>query len=82
MSTRNENSNGSGEVTSVSASSIPTTKRRGFLVGAASTSAAGIAAVALSQKSVALAPTSTAAAPSSGYQVSEHVKRYYRTTTV
>jgi hypothetical protein len=81
MSTRNENSS-SGEVTSVSTSSIPTSKRRGFLVGAASTSAAGIAAVALSQKSVAVAPAGTAAAPSSGYQVSEHVKRYYRTTTV
>jgi hypothetical protein len=81
MSTRNKNS-GSSEVTSNSTSLLPASKRRGFLVGAASTSAAGIAAVALSQKSVVVAPQSAVASPSSGYQVSEHVKRYYRTTTV
>jgi hypothetical protein len=57
--------------------------RRGFLAGAATASAAGAAAVAtgvLSNKSTLEVVKDDSA--SKGYQVSEHVRRYYRTTTV
>jgi nitrous oxide reductase len=58
-------------------------RRRGFLAGAATAGAAGAAVVAtgvLSNKStVDVAKDENA---SKGYQVSEHVRRYYRTTTV
>jgi nitrous oxide reductase len=58
-------------------------RRRGFLAGAATAGAAGAAVVAtgvLSNKStVEVAKDENA---SKGYQVSEHVRRYYRTTTV
>jgi nitrous oxide reductase len=58
-------------------------RRRGFLAGAATAGAAGAAVVAtgvLSNKgNVEVAKDDNA---SKGYQVSEHVRRYYRTTTV
>jgi nitrous oxide reductase len=58
-------------------------KRRGFLAGSAATGVAGVAAVSLISK-VGPAPTTVIATDDSskGYQVSEHIKRYYRTTTV
>jgi hypothetical protein len=58
-------------------------KRRGFLAGSAATGVAGVAAVSLLSKA-APAPTAPVATDDSskGYQVSEHVKRYYRSTTV
>jgi nitrous oxide reductase len=58
-------------------------RRRNFLAGAATTGAVGVAVVAsgvLSEKqTVASVATDEA---SKGYQVTEHVRRYYRTTTV
>jgi nitrous oxide reductase len=60
--------------------------RRGFLAGSAATGVAGVAAVSLLSKAAPepTAPTAPAATDDSskGYQVSEHVKRYYRSTTV
>jgi nitrous oxide reductase len=58
-------------------------RRRGFLAGAATAGAAGAAVVAtgvLSNKSTVDVVKDENA--SKGYQVSEHVRRYYRTTTV
>jgi hypothetical protein len=59
-------------------------RRRGFLVGAVSTGAVGAAVVAsgvLSTNS-AIPDIAKDDNASKGYQVSEHVRRYYRTTTV
>jgi nitrous oxide reductase len=59
-------------------------RRRGFLAGAATAGAAGAAVVAtgvLSNKGAAVDVVKDENA-SKGYQVSEHVRRYYRTTTV
>jgi nitrous oxide reductase len=59
-------------------------RRRGFLAGAATAGAAGAAVVAtgvLSNKGAAVDVAKDENA-SKGYQVSEHVRRYYRTTTV
>jgi hypothetical protein len=60
--------------------------RRGFMLGAAVTGAAATAAVALPRlQPEAQAPVSeTPPAPErgGGYHVSEHVKRYYKTTLV
>jgi hypothetical protein len=59
-------------------------RRRGFLAGAATVSAAGVAVVAtgvLSNKG-AVVDVAKDENASKGYQVSEHVRRYYRTTTV
>jgi nitrous oxide reductase len=58
-------------------------RRRNFLASAATTGAAGVAVVAsgmLNEKQTTPAVTSDDA--SKGYQVTEHVRRYYRTTTV
>ncbi len=58
-------------------------RRRGFLAGAATAGAAGAAVVAtgvLSSKGISEVAKDENA--SKGYQVSEHVRRYYRTTTV
>jgi hypothetical protein len=59
-------------------------RRRGFLVGAASTGAVGAAVVATSMLSSKSSTPEVAKddSASKGYQVSEHVRRYYRTTTV
>jgi hypothetical protein len=60
--------------------------RRGFMLGAAVTGAAATAVVALPKlQSDAPAPVSeTPPAPErgGGYRLSEHVKRYYKTTLV
>jgi hypothetical protein len=58
-------------------------RRRNFLAGAATTSAVGVAVVAsgvLKDKQTAPVVLNDDAAK--GYQVTEHVRRYYRTTTV
>jgi hypothetical protein len=56
-------------------------RRRGFLAGAATAGAAVVATGVLSNKSVSTDTVKDESA-SKGYQVSEHVRRYYRTTTV
>jgi shikimate 5-dehydrogenase len=57
--------------------------RRKFLIsigaGGAATAAAVVAAVAPEPE---VAPTSRAKPAKSGYQVSEHINKYYRTTRV
>jgi hypothetical protein len=64
----------------------PVRARRGFLFGAG---AAG-AAAAVAAGAAAVAPVAPAAAPvaavgdeaTRGYRLTEHVRRYYRTTTI
>jgi nitrous oxide reductase len=59
-------------------------RRRGFLAGAATAGATGAAVVATGVLSNKGATTDIVKddSASKGYQVSEHVRRYYRTTTV
>lgn len=61
-----------------------TTSRRGFLIGAGAASVAGAAAVVVNTAKVdATVKTSKAGIPAGkGYQLSEHVRNYYRTTSV
>ncbi|MBC8055765.1 MAG: formate dehydrogenase [Rhizobiales bacterium] len=59
-------------------------KRRGLLIGAGAAGAAVLAAKVM-PGAVPVATTATAAAkkvvdPSGGYQLTDHVKRYYETT--
>jgi hypothetical protein len=61
---------------------VPTSRRRGFLAGAATTGAAGVAAVVLAPKTITAPIESSEDSTSKGYHVSEHIRRYYRTTTV
>ena len=60
--------------------------RRSFLAGAGAVSVAGAAALVATQakpSAPALVKTSKASVePGAGYQLSEHVRNYYRTTTV
>jgi hypothetical protein len=60
--------------------------RRGFLLGASAAGVAGAAASAVAASQAALpaaAPgVSEDAARAGGYQVSEHVRHYYRTTEI
>ncbi len=63
-----------------------TTQRRGLLFGASAV-AAGATALALMPKAAQTAASAVVAPQvmpekGGGYQVSEHVKHYYRTTTV
>ncbi|MEO7549336.1 MAG: twin-arginine translocation signal domain-containing protein [Ramlibacter sp.] len=63
----------------------PKPSRRGFVFGAATAGAAAAAVVALPkvQDAVAEAPgLKEPPANGGGYQLTEHVKRYYRTTLV
>jgi len=61
-------------------------RRRGFMLGAAVAGAATAAAVALPKSATpelpVAEPTPPAPANGGGYRVSEHVKRYYKTTQV
>jgi hypothetical protein len=58
-------------------------KRRGFLAGSAATGVASVAAVGLLAKGAPAAiEPAVSDDVSKGYQVSEHNKRYYRTTTI
>jgi hypothetical protein len=60
-------------------------KRRGVLVGAAAATGAAVVAAKLGPGAPA-EPVATAAAPKrekgGGYQLTEHVQRYYQTTRV
>jgi hypothetical protein len=59
-------------------------KRRGLLIGAGAAGAAVLAAKALPGAAPVAAPVAAAAAkvvdPAGGYQVTDHVLRYYATT--
>jgi hypothetical protein len=62
-----------------------THKRRNFLLALGLGAAGAVSAVLMRKHPEIVAePQATAAAPApvKGYQVSEHVKRYYRTTRV
>ena len=57
--------------------------RRHFLLGAGAASVAGAAALVAAKKPAATVKTSKASVPAGkGYQLSEHVRNYYRTTTI
>ena len=57
--------------------------RRHFLLGAGAASVAGAAALVVTQKTDSTVKTSKAGVPAGkGYQLSEHVRNYYRTTTI
>ena len=57
--------------------------RRNFLLGAGAASVAGAAALVVVNKPDATVKTSKAGVPAGkGYQLSEHVRNYYRTTTI
>ncbi len=57
--------------------------RRNFLVGASAASVAGVAALVVSTKPETNVKTSKAGIPAGkGYQLTEHVRNYYRTTTI
>jgi hypothetical protein len=59
--------------------------RRGFMLGAAAASAATAAVVTLPKSPVTETPVSEAPSKperGGGYRLSEHVKRYYKTTLV
>lgn len=60
--------------------------RRGFMMGAAVAGAATAAAVALPKTPMPQEPVAETSPPApengGGYRVSEHVKRYYKTTLV
>ncbi len=57
--------------------------RRGFLLGAGVASVAGGAALLAAKKPESTIKTSKAGVPAGkGYQLSEHVRNYYRTTTI
>ena len=66
--------------------SKPTPRRRGFLLGAAVAGAATAAVVTL-PKGADIAPLASEKAPPApenggGYRVTDHVKRYYKSTLV
>ena len=57
--------------------------RRHFLLGAGAASVAGAAALVATKTSEITVKTSKASVPAGkGYQLSEHVRNYYRTTTI
>lgn len=57
--------------------------RRHFLLGAGAASAAAAAVLVTARKPDASVKTSKASVPpGKGYQLSEHVRNYYRTTTI
>jgi len=62
----------------------PRLSRRGFLAGAATAGAAAASAAALPGARPAQPEAAPAPAPTrgGGYRLSEHIKRYYKTTLV
>ena len=57
--------------------------RRNFLLGAGAATVAGAAAVvAVKQKPVAVKTSKASVPEGRGYHLSEHVRSYYRTTTI
>jgi len=60
-----------------------TLARRHFLIGAGAATVAGAAAlVAKPNKPAAVKTSKATVPPGAGYQLSEHVRNYYRSTTV
>ena len=60
-----------------------TPARRSFLLGAGLATVAGAAAIVAVKQKPAAVKTSRASVPEGrGYQLSEHVRSYYRTTTI
>ena len=66
--------------------SQPKSRRRGFMLGAAVAGAAAAAVATLPKTPVTETPMAEPKPPApengGGYHVSEHVKRYYKTTLV
>ncbi|GGI54656.1 hypothetical protein [Oxalicibacterium solurbis] len=62
----------------------PKPSRRSFFAGLGAVAAAGAAAKLLPQSSQALTDSAVAAPEPTGdsYRLTEHVKKYYRTTTI
>ena len=58
----------------------PTLSRRHFLLAAGATAAAGVAATG--RKEAGDAASTPGRPASAGYQVTEHVRNYYRTTRI
>ena len=56
--------------------------RRNFLLAAGLGGAGAVAAVATSRKTPAAGAKTAAAGEGSGYRVSEHILKYYKTTEV
>ena len=57
--------------------------RRNFLLGAGAATVAGAAAITVVRQKPATVKTSKASVPAGqGYQLSEHVRSYYRTTAI
>ena len=60
-----------------------TSARRNFLLGTGAVSVAAVATLATVKKTESTVKTSKAGVPAGkGYQLSEHVRNYYRTTTI
>ena len=60
-----------------------TSARRNFLLGTGAVSVAGVAALAAVKQTASTVKPSKAGVPAGkGYQLSEHVRNYYRTTTI
>ena len=61
-------------------------KRRGVLLGSGVAAVAGVTALVASRSPLAVAPeapvVAAKAAPADGYQLTQHVLRYYETTRV
>jgi len=63
----------------------PKLSRRNFLTGAAATTVAGTAALIAAPKAQPPQPVKTSKAqiePGLGYQLTDHIRNYYRTTSV
>lgn len=56
--------------------------RRNFLLGAGAAGAAGVAALAAKTTAPAVPGTTVKEEGGKGYQLSEHVRNYYRTTRI
>lgn len=62
--------------------SKPKLGRRNFLLGAGAAGAAGVAALAAKTTQTVVPGTTVKEESRKGYQLSEHVRNYYRTTQV
>lgn len=56
--------------------------RRRFLLGAGTASVGAVAALAVATKGVVSEPKPAVAKDGRGYQLTEHVRNYYRTTAI
>lgn len=62
--------------------STPKLSRRNFLLGAGAAGAAGVAAIATKTAQPVAPGTTVKEEQRKGYQLTEHVRNYYRTTQV